>query len=79
MKQTAAEIISKGKTDEEKLAVLADYCRKNIKNIGGADVTTEEREAYKPNLKSERHVPPKIGTSEDIDFVFVALAQAAGL
>jgi hypothetical protein len=78
MKQVAAEIASKGKTDDEKLALLAEYCRKNIKNIWGADVTTEEQEAYKPNANSADAFRRKVGTSEDIDFVFIALARAAG-
>jgi hypothetical protein len=78
MKQTAADIVSKGKTDDEKLSLLADYCRKNMKNIDGPDVTTEEREAYKPNLNSADTFRRKVGTPADIDFAFVALAQAAG-
>jgi len=78
VKQTAADIVSKGKTDEDKLNLLADYCRKNIKNIGGTDVTTEERDAYKPNLNSGDTFRRKVGTPADIDFAFVALAQAAG-
>jgi hypothetical protein len=31
IKQTSAEIVSKGKTDEEKLALLAEYCRKTLR------------------------------------------------
>ena len=81
MKQTAAEIVAKGKTDDEKLALLAEYCRKNIKSIYGADVTTEERESYyksKSNNNSSDTFKRKVGTQRDIDFVFIALAQAAG-
>ena len=79
IKQTAAEVTAPGKTDEEKLALLATYCRKNIKNIYGDDVTSEERERFKkPNLNSSDAFKRKIGTPEDIDFVFIALAQAAG-
>ncbi len=78
MKQTALEVVSKGKTDDEKLALLAEYCRKNIKNIWGADITTEEREAYKPNGNSSDTFRRKVGSAPDIDNVFIALAQAAG-
>ena len=78
MKQAAAGIVAPGKTDDEKLALIAEYCRKNLKNIRGADITTEEREAYKPNNNSTDTFRRKVGTSEDIDFVFIALAQAAG-
>ncbi len=78
MKQTAAEVTSSGKTDEEKLALLAQWCRKNIKNIHGDDITAEEREAYKPNNTTSDTFKRKVGTAQDIDLVFVSLAQAAG-
>jgi hypothetical protein len=78
IKQAAADVVAQGKTDDEKLALLAAYCRKNIKNIWGANITTEEREAYKPNNNSGDTFRRKVGTPPDIDFVFIALAQAAG-
>ena len=78
IKETAAEIISKGKTDDEKLALLAEHCRKNIKNIWGDDITTEEREQFKPNNNAVDTLRRQVGTSLDIDFAFIALAQAAG-
>jgi hypothetical protein len=78
IKQTAAEITSKGKTDDEKLGLLADYCRKNIKNIWGDQVTTEERERFKPNSNSGETFRQQMGNPHDIDYLFIALAQAAG-
>ena len=78
MKQTASEITAPGKTDEEKLALLAEYCRKNIKDIWSEDTTSEEREGYKANNSSSDTFKRKIGTGEDVDYVFIALAQAAG-
>lgn len=78
MKKAAADITSAGKTDDEKLALLAEYCRKNIKNIWGDDITTEERESYKPNNSASDAFSRGVGTGEDLDFVFIALAQAAG-
>ena len=78
IKQAAAEVVSQGKTDDEKLALLADYCGKTVKNIGGPDVTTEQREAYKPNNNTGDAFRQKLGDAQDIDLVFVALAQAAG-
>jgi hypothetical protein len=78
MKQAAAEIVSKGKTDDEKLALLADYCRKTIKSLAGDEITTEERERFKPNNNSADTFRQRVGTARDIDFAFIALAQAAG-
>jgi hypothetical protein len=78
MKQAAAEIVSKGKTDDEKLAFLADYCRKTIKSIVGDEITTEEREQFKPNNNSVDTFRQRVGSPRDIEFVFIALAQAAG-
>ena len=78
IKRTAAEVTSKGKTDDEKLGLLADYCRKNIKNIWGDQVTTEEREKFKPNTNSGETFRQQLGDPHDIDYVFIALAQAAG-
>jgi hypothetical protein len=79
MKQAAADITAPGKTDDEKLALLALYCMKNIKNLYGENVTTEERDAFKKdNASSIDTFKRKIGTPEDILIVFVALAQAAG-
>jgi len=79
MKKTAAEITAPGKTDDEKLALLAEYCRKNIKDIWGENITTEERESFKkPNNTSSDTFSRAVGTGQDVDFVFIALAQAAG-
>ena len=78
MKQIAAMIVANGKTDEEKLALLADYCRRNIKNIHSASSTTEERDQFKPNRNSVDTLRRQIGTPRDIDLEFIALAQAAG-
>ena len=78
MKKTAADIASAGKTDDEKLALLAAYCHKNIKNVSLNDVTTEEREAYKRNDTSSDTFSRGLGTSPDMNLVFIALAQAAG-
>jgi hypothetical protein len=78
MKQAAAEVVSKGKTDDEKLALLATYCRKTIKSTVGDEITTEEREQFKPNNNSADTFRQRVGNPRDIEFVFIALAQAAG-
>ena len=78
IKEVAARVASKGKTDEEKLALLADYCRNTIKDLWGDDITTEARDQFKPNRNSAETIRRQIGTPRDIDFTFIALAQAAG-
>jgi hypothetical protein len=50
----------------------------NIKNINSDRVSTEERDAYKPNLNAGDTFRRKVGTSEDIDYLFISLGQAAG-
>jgi hypothetical protein len=78
MKQAAAEVVSKGKTDDEKLALLSTYCRTTIKSTVGDEITTEEREQFKPNNNSTDTFRQRVGSPRDIEFVFIALAQAAG-
>jgi transglutaminase-like putative cysteine protease len=78
IKQVAAEVTSKGNTDDEKLALLANYCRNTIKNTLGDEITTEERQQFKPNNNSADTFRQRMGNPRDIDFAFIALAQAAG-
>jgi len=78
IKEVAAAVVSNGKTDEERLSLLADYCRQTIKDVWSDDISTELREQFKPNKNSADTFHRKIGTPRDIDMTFIALAQAAG-
>ena len=79
LKQIAQEVTSGAANDEEKVARLAEYCRKNIKNLFGDEITAEEREAAKKeNNNTSDTFHRKEGTPRDINLAFIALAQAAG-
>jgi hypothetical protein len=78
IKQAAADIVAKGKSDDEKLALLTDYCRNTITNTRGDEITTEQRDKFKPNHNSVDTLRQRMGNPGDIDFAFIALAQAAG-
>jgi hypothetical protein len=78
IKGTAAEIVSHGKTDEEKLALLADYCRTNITNTQAGTLTPEERKKLPVNLNTIDTFKRGSGNPSDIHYLFIALAQAAG-
>ena len=78
VKEIAATSIAGAKTDDEKLEKLLLYCRKNLKDINGDEITTEERNKLKPNLNSADTLRAGKGTAEDIQIAFAALATAAG-
>ena len=79
MKQIAQEITSGATNDEDKVAHLAEYCRKNLKNLYGDEITAEEREAAKKeNNNTSDTFRRKEGTPRDINLAFIALAKAAG-
>ncbi|MBV9223013.1 MAG: DUF3857 domain-containing protein [Acidobacteriaceae bacterium] len=78
VKNIAATATAGAKTDDEKLARLLEYCRKNLKDINGPTITTEEREANKGNRTTVDTLKRGTGTAEDINFAFAALATAAG-
>jgi hypothetical protein len=74
-----AESANEGaKTPDEKLARLVNYCRKNIKNILGDDVTTKEREKAKQNNTTLDTLRRREGTPYEINLAFAALAIADG-
>ncbi len=78
IKAKAAELTAGIASDEEKLRKIYDFVQKNVKNI-----------AFDPNMTEERYEDMDIdslsdvlkqgaGTSTMIDFLFAALARAAG-
>lgn len=77
-RDTAAELIRGAATDEEKVARLFEYCQKNLKDIRGNQITTEERDAAKENRTTADTLARRAGTAEDISLAFAALAMAAG-
>jgi hypothetical protein len=73
-----AETVAKEGTDEQKLALLAEYCRKSITNLNSAQTPMEEREKVKANTTTADTFHRQKGSSRDIQLAFIALAQAAG-
>ena len=78
VKDLAAQITSGAATDDAKLDKLLDYCRKEIKNVRGDEITTAELDKAKANRNTVDTIRRKEGDDEDIQMAFLALAQAAG-
>lgn len=78
IKAIANEQIAGITSEEEKISRLAEYCRKNLKNVYRNEVTTEERSRLKQNRTTVDTLKQKEGTSEDINLAFAALAIGAG-
>jgi hypothetical protein len=76
--EKAVEITAKGKTDEEKVLLLVDFCKTAVKNSQREAVSAEERQDTEKNKNPEDTLLQGIGTGEDIRFLFAALATAAG-
>ena len=80
VKKVAASLVAEAKTDDEKLQRLFDYCRNNIKNItnDASGLSAEERDKLKANKNPAETLKRGMGTGQDIDTLFAALANAAG-
>jgi transglutaminase-like putative cysteine protease len=76
--QKASELIAGLLNDEERLRRLFDFAQKQIKNVTfDLGMSDEQRESVK-NKKPSDTLSRRIGSSRDIDFLFAALARAAG-
>jgi hypothetical protein len=80
VKAAVASIVGDAKTDAEKLQRIYDFCRTKIKNISddAAGLSPDEREKLKENKSPSDTLKRAQGTGGDIDFLFAALARAAG-
>ncbi|MDT5268164.1 MAG: hypothetical protein QOH49_350 [Acidobacteriota bacterium] len=80
VKTAVAGIVGDAKTDAEKLQRIYDFCRTRIKNVSddAAGLTPDEREKLKDNKSPSDTLKRAQGTGGDIDFLFAALARAAG-
>lgn len=81
VKRTALEIVSGAEKPEDKLAAIDTFCRTKIRNLnsGASHPTAEERKAIKENKSSGDTLKQKAGTGFDVNLLFAALANAAGL
>src|SRR2546421_5017557 len=80
VKTAVAGIIGDAATPEEKLQRIYDFCRTKIKNVNRdtSGMTAEEISKFKANKSPAETLKRAMGTSENIDMLFAALAKAAG-
>ncbi len=80
VKQAAATVIGDATEPEQKVQRLFEFCRTKIKNVSddASGLTSEERAKLKENKSPADTLKRSMGTGNDIDMLFAALAQAAG-
>ncbi|MGH9581648.1 MAG: DUF3857 domain-containing protein, partial [Bryobacteraceae bacterium] len=74
----ASKAVAGAASDDEKLARLVEYCRKNLKDIRGGQITLKQREQAKQEWNTADILRQQSGTQDDIRLAFIALAKAAG-
>src|SRR5262249_29523664 len=77
---TATELVSGIDKPAEKLAASDLFCRTKIQNASSAtsQMTAEQRKAVKENHSPGDTLKQKAGRFMDIDYLFAAMATAAG-
>jgi hypothetical protein len=80
VRKAAAEAIGDAATPQEKLSRLFKYSRDRIKNIDddAVGISKDDRAKIKENKTPSDTLKRGTGTSEDIDILFAAMANAAG-
>jgi hypothetical protein len=80
VKSAVAGIIGDAQTPEDKLQRIYDFCRIKIKNVSddAAGLTDDEREKFKASKSPAETLKRGMGTGSNIDYLFIALAKAAG-
>ena len=80
VKSALATIIGDAGNDEEKLRRIYDFCRTKIKNVSddAAGLTDDEKKKLKDNKSPADTLKRSQGKGSDIDYLFAALAKAAG-
>lgn len=80
IKRAAQAAIGDASTSDQKLERLFDFCRTKIKNINddASGLTGDALAKLKENKTAADTLKRGMGTGEDIDLLFAALATAAG-
>ena len=80
VKTAIVGIIGDAATPEAKLQRIYDYCRTRIKNTSddASGISDDERKKIKDNKSPADTLKRGMGSSSDIDYLFAALAKAAG-
>ncbi|MFY9618672.1 MAG: DUF3857 domain-containing protein [Pyrinomonadaceae bacterium] len=80
VKTAAAQIIGDASTPEQKLERIYDFCRTKIKNISddASGLSDEEKKKFRGNKTPADTLKKGGGSGTNIDYLFGALAKAAG-
>lgn len=80
IRKAAAEALGNAATPEQKLERLFDFCRTKIKNINddASGLTADQLKKMKENRSPADTLKRGYGSGSDINFLFAALATAAG-
>ncbi|MFN0107702.1 MAG: DUF3857 domain-containing transglutaminase family protein [Blastocatellia bacterium] len=80
IRRVAAEAIGDATAPEQKLERLFNYCRTKIKNVNddASGLTAEQLQKLKDNKSPADTLKRGYGSGLDIDFLFAAMATAAG-
>ena len=85
LKSGAVEAVSGIGSDSEKVSALVSYLRKRVRNFSDPEVTSTERNQFIEKLPKDRQrnsaeiFKSGMGTSEEMNVAFAALAMEAGL
>lgn len=81
VKQTADRVVGDAGSDQEKMARLRAFCLDEIQSVSGdwSNVSDEQLANWEPNKKPSDTLGSGLGTSRDIQLLYIALASAAGL
>lgn len=80
IRKASAEAIGDATTPEQKLERLFNFCRTKIKNVNddASGLTAQQLEKLKDNKSPADTLKRGYGSGTDIDFLFAAMATAAG-
>jgi transglutaminase-like putative cysteine protease len=80
VRAAASSAVGDAQTPDEKLRRLYDFCRTKIKNTSddASGLTREDREKLKENKTPSDTLKRGVGTGSDVNYLFAALARAAG-
>jgi hypothetical protein len=81
IRRAVAEAVGDASTPEQKLERIFNYCRTKIKNINddASGMTAEQLQKLKDNNSPADTLKRGYGTGTDINFLFAAMAGAAGM
>jgi hypothetical protein len=80
IRRAAVEAVGDATTPEQKLERIFNFCRSKIKNINddASGLTADQLSKMKENKSAADTLKRGYGTGSDIDFLFAAMATAAG-